>query len=333
MAKRALIVGLNWYEKMPILNSCVADAVKMKELLSRQEDGYRNYFCDVLTSDVDPDWQPTKTPPEDGKIPRPTRKAGTERVTTALLRKKLHALFRDFDGDVVIYFSGHGDISPSGGFLATEDAEWDDIGFPMEELFKLARDSPAYTVLIILDCCKAGAIVGTSYLTQAPLPLREGMAVLASSGHRENSKLGSPLSLFTQLLAEGLEGGAADERGRVNVPSLYLYVSQALGGWDQRPICLMHSSFLPTIRRCDAEIEDQHLWKLTDLFPKKSQVDAPEEKLPKLKFDPEDWEDIVKLRNAGLAVILGEGRPDPEVTVSLTDRGFFYWRVVRRDAI
>ena len=42
--------------------------------------------------------------------------------------------------------------------------------------------------------------------------------------------------IFTNLVLAALEGGAADLRGHVTPGSIYAYVDQALGAWDQRPI-------------------------------------------------------------------------------------------------
>jgi len=40
--------------------------------------------------------------------------------------------------------------------------------------------------------------------------------------------------IFTSLVVDALQGGAADILGDVTAPSVYAYLEAALGAWDQR---------------------------------------------------------------------------------------------------
>ena len=99
MARRALIVGIDTYNSGNNLNACVADAKAMAELLSRHKDGEKNFDCMVWLDKTD-----------DGSA-----------ITRPKLRAALTELF-NFDGDVLLYFSGHGFLSKTGGLLCTSDA-------------------------------------------------------------------------------------------------------------------------------------------------------------------------------------------------------------------
>ena len=61
--------------------------------------------------------------------------------------------------------------------------------------------------------------------------------------------------IFTSLVYSALNGGASDVIGNVTVASLYTYVDQALGSWDQRPLFKSHVSKLIPLRKCKPEIE------------------------------------------------------------------------------
>lgn len=59
--------------------------------------------------------------------------------------------------------------------------------------------------------------------------------------------------VFTDLLLQGLKGGAADISGNITPASLYSFVDQSLGAWQQRPVFKTNiSQFLP-IRTVDAK--------------------------------------------------------------------------------
>ena len=87
----------------------------MTEVLSRHKDGEKNFDCIVLPDQM-----------EDGSP-----------ITRPKLRAALNELFK-FDGDVLLYFSGHGFLSKTGGLLCTSDATTDDWGIPMQEVVDLA---------------------------------------------------------------------------------------------------------------------------------------------------------------------------------------------------
>lgn len=63
-----------------------------------------------------------------------------------------------------------------------------------------------------------------------------------------------------------MRGGAADVRGRVSAASIYAYVEQALGAWDQRPIYKSHADRLPPVRLCKPDVSDDLLRELSALF-------------------------------------------------------------------
>ncbi|MGA8088658.1 MAG: caspase family protein [Terracidiphilus sp.] len=246
MPSRALLVGIDDYEYVTALKGCRQDAADMAALLERNDDGSRNYECRVLPNSDSP------------------------RVSRITLRKEWLRLFNNFDGHIAFYFSGHGVFSEFGGYLMTQDASQDDPGLAMYELLQLANDSSASEVLLILDCCNSGAAGNLppqrfGMMNQAQI--REGVTILAASRPTEIAVISKGRSIFTSLLLTALKGAAADIRGHVSAASIYAFVEQSLGAFDQRPLYKSYAVRLSPVRRCNPEVPDQLLRELVSFFP------------------------------------------------------------------
>jgi hypothetical protein len=247
MSKRALIVGINDYDNVGSLAGCVADAAAMAEVLGRNDDSTVNFECRVLTS------------PGPGKI------------TKGLLRQQWRELFQDFKDDVLFYFSGHGTPTDVGGYLVTQEGTVEDPGLAMDDVVTMANNSPARTVLLILDCCFSGSVGNPPALQSGAKEdralLREGVTILAASRPTEVAMEVSGHGVFTGLVLGALKGGAADVRGRVSAASVYAYAEAALGAWDQRPLYKSHAAHLNPVRMCEPRVSDALIRELPCFFP------------------------------------------------------------------
>lgn len=246
--RRALLIGIDEYYNAADLNGCVADATKMSALLERNEDGTLNFDCRLftnLTSD------------------RP--------IDRQFLRDVWQRLFRDFTGDILFYYSGHGLLTEMGCTLVLQDGALTDPGISMSELLQLAKQSKAREVTLILDCCFTNKLsasatrIETNLVNQAQL--RKGLTILAASSPDGFAEEKNGHGVFTSLVMDALAGGAADIRGYISVASIYTFVDQALGAWDQRPLFISYINRLHPIRRCKPPIGDTLLMELPLLFP------------------------------------------------------------------
>ena len=61
--------------------------------------------------------------------------------------------------------------------------------------------------------------------------------------------------VFTSLVVDALDDGAADLLGAVSAPGIYAYVEAALGAWDQRPLFKAHVSRVLVLRCCTPPID------------------------------------------------------------------------------
>ncbi|TIR17123.1 MAG: caspase family protein [Mesorhizobium sp.] len=321
MDRRALIVGIDHYDNFSPLSGCVADADSMLAVLARNEDGSVNFDCRKFTS------------------------SARDRITRPFLRARWKELFGSFTGDAVFYFAGHGGPSQLRGFLVTQDGEEDDLGLPMNEIVELANDSPARSVLIVLDCCFSGA-AGNSPSLQTPglyqATLREGVTILAASRPTQTAGEIDGHGLFTDLVLGALRGGAADVRGRVSAAAIYGYVESAFGSWAQRPLYKSHAARLDPIRLCSPKVPDKLLRELPYFFGTKDaqyRLDMSYEETNGAAeaANVETFKKFKTLQLAGLLMPKSGAdlywTAERSGSVELTALGQFYWRLVHEGLI
>lgn len=235
--KKALIVGLNNYPGRE-LEWCNNDAIAMKELIESNGDGSPNFEVVPII----------------------------DNCSKSNLMSAIGKLFAD-DADIaLLYFSGHGaDID--GGYLCTTDFSGSNYGVKMTDVLEMANKSRCKNKVIILDCCFA-AKMGESILLNNNSVLGEGVTIIAASQSWQLSeeKRSIQHGIFTELLIQGLKGGAADIGGNITPASLYSFVDQSLGAWQQGPVFKTNiSQFLP-LRTIQAKIPKSILRKLSTYF-------------------------------------------------------------------
>ena len=140
MAKRALVIGIDQYEKVSSLAGCVNDATQITDALSKHEDGSPN-FCPRLYT----------APSAPGSAYPP--------ITSSFVEQECRRLFAGEPNDeVVFYFSGHGVTSDYGGAFVTTEGTSEAPGFDMYKLQFLAQKSSCQSIVLIADCCYSGLL-------------------------------------------------------------------------------------------------------------------------------------------------------------------------------
>ena len=239
--KKALVVGLNDYPECE-LKCCSNDANSISDLLEANGDGSPNFDVKKII----------------------------DKCTKPEFQTAVNKLFSD-DADVaLLYFSGHG-AEKDGGYLVTTDFAPDALGMKMEDVLTLANSSHCKNKVIILDCCFA-ARMGESILEKNRSILGEGVTIMAASQPWQTS-MENPVSqhgVFTELLIQGLSGGASDISGNITPASLYSFIDQSLGAWQQRPVFKTNVSQLLPIRSLNAKVPKATLRKISKYFKKPS---------------------------------------------------------------
>ena len=239
--RRALIIGIDEYPDCP-LHGCVNDAQKIKGVLSRHYDGKLNFQCEILT-------------------------APSSNITRPILRQKISELFRHQADVAFLHFSGHGTINSLGGFLVTPDYCEFDVGIPMTEVLAMANESPVGEIVITLDCCHSGTFGTTPEISNDKIILSEGISVITATRSGQEALEEGGGGVFTSLLVEALEGGAAGLLGEVSVASIYAYIDNAMGAWDQRPLFKSNVSRFTRLRVAAPKIDITLLTEITKYFP------------------------------------------------------------------
>jgi hypothetical protein len=256
--RKALIVGIDYYEHISSLRGCVNDAHAVKAALERHFDGSPNFHTVPMTG----------TGP--GAL-----------VERAELKHAIAELFRG-DGEVsLLYFSGHGHIEAAGGYLCTSDSKSGDDGVSLTDIMALASPSKVAHRIIVLDSCFSGR-AGDSPLKKDIAELTEGMTIMAASTADQYAIEKGGSGVFTNLFVDALLEGAANLVGDVTPGGVYAHVDQSLGPWAQRPVFKTNVKSFVSLRRVKPSLEPADLRRITEFFP------TPEEEFQlDPSFEPE----------------------------------------------
>lgn len=272
--RKALVVGINYYDHGNPLFGCVDDAHAVKAVLERHDGGAINFDCMLLTG----------TGPDDC-------------VVRGDLKDSIEELFKS-DADIaLLYFAGHGHVEATGGYLLSTDSSRGDEGVSLSEILTLANSSPAANKVIILDSCHSG-IAGTPPSGNELAALSEGLTVLTASTKDQYATEENGRGVFTTLLVDALNGSAANLTGDITPGSVYAHIDQSLGAWEQRPVFKTNVKRFVSLRQVSPPIPIADLRRLTEFFPT-SGFEFP--------LDP-TFEPEMKGRDSGMP------KPDPENT-------------------
>jgi Caspase domain len=243
MSKKALIVGVDYYEHGGSLNGCVNDAHSVKAAIERNSDGTVNFGVKLLTASG---------------------------ASNALSRKELKGavteLFADNAEVALFFFAGHGHIESTGGYILSSDSKDGDEGLPLSEVLTLANKSKAKSKVIILDSCHSG-IAGALPGGNANADLSEGLTIMTASTAEQYATEENGSGVFTALLVDALNGAAANLLGEITPGSVYAHIDQSLGPWEQRPVFKTNVKNFVSLRKVQPPISLEDLHMLKTLFP------------------------------------------------------------------
>ena len=272
--RKALVVGINYYEHGSPLYGCVDDAHAVKAILERHGDGSINFDVQLFTG----------TGPSDT-------------VSRSQIKDYVQKLFSD-DGEIALfYFAGHGHIESTGGYLLASDSRRGDEGVSLTKILALANESKARNKIIVLDSCHSG-IAGTPPSSGDNTVLAEGLTILTASTEDQYASEENGRGVFTTLFVDALNGVAANLLGDVSPGGVYAYIDQSLGAWEQRPVFKTNVKSFVSLRKVQPSVQLADLQRITEFFPT-----AGYEFLLNPTFEPE-----MKGRSEGMP------DPDPENT-------------------
>jgi len=246
--RKALIVGIDYYENISPLFGCVNDSYSVKSVLERHGDGTLNF--DILHVPVT---------------------NNSNKITRGELKDKVTELFKDECDVALFYFSGHGYIENNGGYLITSECSRGDDGLSLDNVLNIANTSKAKNKIIILDSCHSGIAGNVSAIPNHAL-LTEGMTILTASSEEQYAMEENGKGIFTGLLVDALNGSACNLVGEITPASVYAHIDQSLGLWEQRPIFKTNTKKFVSLRKTQSPISLEDLKQIIELFDEPNQI-------------------------------------------------------------
>lgn len=241
--RKALIVGIDYYDDVSPLYGCVNDSFAVKSMLERHADGSVNFGVRHITGT-----SPKSTVPRDE------------------LRSAIEELFSG-DGEVsLLYFAGHGHIEATGGYLCSSDVKTGNDGLSLAEIMTMANKSRIANRVVILDSCHSG-VAGGSALQQNVAEISDGVTILTASTDEQYASEENGAGVFTTLLVDALGGAAANLVGEVTPGGVYAHVDQSLGPWAQRPVFKTNVKRFVSLRKVRPPLELVELRRISEFFP------------------------------------------------------------------
>lgn len=240
--KRALLIGIDAYDRFDSLSGCANDVHALTPLLARHDDATPNFDCRTYTSNG-------------------------QRVDRRILLEAVDALLSPGADVALLYFAGHGVAAKNDVLLVMQDGVESDPGVALSTVLAKVQGSAIREVVIILDCCFSGGVGGVPQLGGDNAVLRQGVALLSAS-RSDQLAAETPVGrgIFSEYLCGALKGGAADILGKVTLAGVYAYLSESFGPWDQRPTFKANLDRLHDLRLCAPALPINALRRLPEFF-------------------------------------------------------------------
>ena len=240
--RKALCVGIDSYKEVDDLHGCVNDANSVKAALERNGDGTLNFDVKIMCATSEASY-----------------------ITRTELKDAIEELFKSESEIALLYYSGHGSIDISGGYLCTSEVNRPDEGLSLNDVMALVSKSKAQNKIIILDSCFSGNIANPTDMPHYSL-LHNGTTILAACGEDEYATEENSHGVYTSLLVEALYGGAMNLLGEVSPGSIYSYIDRSLGAWEQRPVFKANIKSFVSLRKNAPPIPIAELRRITEFF-------------------------------------------------------------------
>ena len=240
--RKALIVGVNYYQHGPSLYGCVNDAISVKDVLERHEDGSINFDIKLVTAAESDD-----------------------AISRGDLKDDVAELFKGDSEIALFFFAGHGHIGTTGGYLLASDSRRGDEGLSLTDILILANESKAQNKIIVLDSCHSG-IAGTPPTSNTEAWLSDGLTILTASTEEQYATEKDGRGIFTTLFVDALRGVAANLVGDISPGGIYAHIDQSLGAWEQRPVFKTNVRKFVSLRKVSPSISLSDLQRITEFF-------------------------------------------------------------------
>lgn len=321
--KKALLIGINAYPAGNELHGCIEDINSLDKAIARNGDGSLNFQVKKM-----PDVQ-----------------------SSGEVMDRICELFNGNSDTALLYFSGHGFVNETGAEIVMPDNVRDVRqyyrGLQMKDIMEVVNKSQVRNKIIIFDCCHAGNL-GKYSISDTGSELTTGVSMLLACREDEYAGEMGGHGLFTELLCDALQGGAADPTGFVTMGGVYAYIDRSFGAWGQRPVFKTNVTEFAPVKTVKPEVSLDEIKKITDLFTEMNDIFALD---PSFEFtnNPKEEHKIVepyanaenvskfktlqKLHSIGLVNPVDTPHmyfaAMESKSCRLTELGKYYWRLVK----
>lgn len=325
--KKALLIGINSYPAGNELHGCIEDIDCLERVISRNGDGSLNFQVKKL-----PDVQ-----------------------TSREVMDNIRQLFNGNSETALLYFSGHGYVNETGAEIVMPDNLRDGgqyyMGLQMKDIMEVVNESRVRNKIVIFDCCHAGNM-GRYRISDAGSNLSTGVSLLLACRDDEYAEEMGGHGLFTELLCNALEGGAADPTGNITMGGIYAYIDRAFGAWGQRPVFKTNVTEFAPVKTVKPEVSLIDLKKIPSLFADMNDElpldpsfeDTNDPNVEHKVIEPfANEENVAKFKVLqklhGIGLVNPVGTPHMYfaamhgLSCKLTELGKYYWRLVKNDKI
>ena len=204
----------------------------------------------------------------------------------------------------------------------------------------------------LIEQCFSGKMGTIPAINQNTSFINEGVTILTACNPEETAIEVGGHGLFTSLLIDALQGGAADITGNITPGGIYAYIDKALGPWEQRPIFKTNVTHFTSLRYVSPQVDIGIIRKICEYFPSASSLvdvnpsfeptNSPDvqHKVIKPYANPTNtriFSDLQKLEGIGLVIPVGEEHmyfaAMNSKQCALTSVGKHYWRLVKEHYI
>lgn len=325
--KKALLIGINDYSHGNELMRCVEDINCLKSAIERNGDGSPNFDVKLL----------------------PNVQTSEEVMTS------IEHLFAGSADAALLYFSGHGFVNTDGAeIVMPQDIQIKGQyykGIQMNTILDVVNRSEIRNKIIIFDCCHSGHM-GNYRINDSLCSLNTGISILTACREDEFAMEMGGHGVFTELLCDALNGGAADFLGNITIGGIYAYIDRSLSAWQQRPVFKTNVTEFSPLKKVSPSVGPDIIRQITTLFvnpemeyhlnPSFEDTNNPSIRHEYVEpyADAENvrcFKVLQKLQSIGLVKPIDEEfmyfAAMRSKTCKLTELGKYYWRLVNAGRI
>ncbi|KHL96799.1 hypothetical protein QW71_05235 [Paenibacillus sp. IHB B 3415] len=151
----------------------------------------------------------------------------------SIVATELKAFFESATSDDILFlfWAGHGHLHEGDGYLVPFDGDTaltESSMIKMAELKDMIDNSEARAIISLLDTCHSGSITRSKDILRGLQIIGTGKVVIAACQAHQYAYDRNGHGAFSDYLIQGLSGAAANQEGKIDIYTLYSFISSKL---------------------------------------------------------------------------------------------------------